>query len=58
MVESNATIDSWTVSLLQVKVNGKVLGIGFGPGVTIQELAEHAPGQRLSQQAITSRVYQ
>ena len=48
MAEANAAINSWTVSLLQVKANEKVLEIGFGPGVAIQELVEHTPAQLIA----------
>jgi ubiquinone/menaquinone biosynthesis C-methylase UbiE len=48
MAEANAAINSWAVSLLSIKVNEYVLEIGFGPGVAIQELAEHTPARLIA----------
>lgn len=45
MAEANAAINSWAVSLLDIKANENVLEIGFGPGLAIQELAERTPAR-------------
>ena len=39
---SNRERNIWAVELLDVQPHGRVLEIGFGPGIAIQELARHA----------------
>lgn len=42
MALSNRELNSWAVDLLEVRPNDRVLEVGFGPGLAVQELARRA----------------
>ena len=43
LARSNAHEAQWTVSLLKLQPDSRVLEVGFGPGVAVQHAAELAP---------------
>jgi len=45
--ESNRKRNVWAVGLLDVQPDDRVLEIGFGPGIAIEELARHATSGRV-----------
>ena len=47
MARMNADCGAWVIDLLEVGPDDSVLEIGFGPGVTIQRLANLAPSGRV-----------
>jgi ubiquinone/menaquinone biosynthesis C-methylase UbiE len=45
--DSNVRRNRWAVSLLDIRPTDRVLEVGFGPGIAIEELARHASQGRV-----------